>query len=326
MRKHYLKSRSVTPRTLAGYDYWYSRAEAFCGQQLPRDVAELDRLLEPHLNELYFGGELVYAGKQTLAAVAFHLDLNFQPKDAMVRCKRALKGWRTAVPERSRDPCPWVALALVCEHLSSSGDLGLAAARAAALQMDGYFRPSEVLAIRRCDVAQHSRSAPFAITVAPSHGPGVEAAAVAPPRAKSGQYDDTVLVGDKTSLDAGRPWTRLLVRRLLTEAPKAADAFLFAGLTLAKYEALFRSAVEACRLQALGLTPHMLRHGGPSEDILNNVRSISQVQERGRWSAPASVRNYQKQGRVLRQLNKMSKHQQRLGRAALAALPRWLRL
>jgi integrase len=244
----------------------------------------------------------------------------------MVRCKRALKGWRTAVPERSRDPCPWVALALVCEHLSSSGDLGLAAARAAALQMDGYFRPSEVLAIRRCDVAQHSRSAPFAITVAPSHGPGVEAAAVAPPRAKSGQYDDTVLIGDKASLDAGRPWTRLLVRRLLTEAARAPDALLFAGLTLSKYEALFREAARACHLQPLSLTPHMLRHGGPSEDILNNVRSISQVQERGRWAAPASVRNYQKQGRVLRQLNKMSKHQQRLGRAALAALPRWLRL
>ena len=65
------------------------------------------------------------------------------------------------------------------------------------------------------------------------------------------------------------------------------------------------------------LTPHMLRHGGPSEDVLAGHRTLAQVQERGRWEAKASVRNYAKGGRVLRQTKKLTDQQQRRGTGLL---------
>ncbi len=326
VRKDFLKSKSVSPRTQTDYARWFARAEAFYRRKLPRDLDALDRALEPHLNEMYFDGELVHAGKQTLAAVAFHLNLSFQPKDVMVRCKRAIKGWRNVAPERSRDHCPWLALALICEHLAATGDVGLAAARAAALQMDGYFRPSEVLATKRSDVAQLNRLAPFAVTVAPSCPAAGAAAEVAPPRAKSGQYDDTVLIGDKISIDAGRPWLKSLMRALLASAAAGPSSRLFPSLTLARYEKLFQEAVTATNLTALSLTPHMLRHGGPSEDLLHQHRTLAQVQERGRWAAAASVRKYGKACRVFRQLAKIPKKQHRAARQALLSLPELLRV
>eukprot|EP00959_Pyramimonas_sp_CCMP1952_P002677 55235-Pyramimonas_sp.AAC.1 len=47
--------------------------------------------------------------------------------------------------------------------------------------------------------------------------------------------------------------------------------------------------------------PHQLRHGGPSHDALEQLRSLGQIQQRGRWRARESVRIYEKHGSLLRQ-------------------------
>ena len=53
-------------------------------------------------------------------------------------------------------------------------------------------------------------------------------------------------------------------------------------------------------LEPFRLTPHMARHGGLSEDALSRVRSVPEIQARGRWEHPKSVARYRKAGTLLR--------------------------
>ena len=56
---------------------------------------------------------------------------------------------------------------------------------------------------------------------------------------------------------------------------------------------------EALHLQALGpLHPYRLRHGGASHDFSLGLRDLPAIQLRGRWRSAASVRRYQKGGRL----------------------------
>ena len=226
----------------------------------------------------------------------------------------------------ARDPCPWSALALVVEQLVKEGDDGVAAARASVLMQDGYFRPSEVLNNRRADVADVSKRGPIAVTVTPAQPRDVSERGRPMPPAKTGKYDDTVLLHDAVSLAAGRTKMRKLMDTLLADAGSPGSSKLFPGLTLAKFERLFASAADAAGLGELRLTPHMLRHGGPSEDVLGRHRTLPEVQERGRWEAKASVKNYAKGGRVLRQLRKLSDAQRRRGAQLLHKIPSLLLL
>ena len=45
-------------------------------------------------------------------------------------------------------------------------------------------------------------------------------------------------------------------------------------------------------------TPYQNRHGGPSRDIQMKLRCLAEVQKRGHWKSPASLRNYEKAGRL----------------------------
>jgi hypothetical protein len=74
---------------------------------------------------------------------------------------------------------------------------------------------------------------------------------------------------------------------------------LLLGLTLPLYEKGFRDTATKLGCTAFGVTPHVLRHSGPSNDILNNNITIAGVMARGRWSLGKSVRRYQKSGRLL---------------------------
>ena len=92
-------------------------------------------------------------------------------------------------------------------------------------------------------------------------------------------------------------------------------------ISLAKYETLTRTAACELNLNALRLSPHSWRHGGPSTDFLLAYRTRSQIQPRGRWRCPASVARYEKHGKLLRQLACMTIDQKRKGVAAATTLP-----
>lgn len=71
---------------------------------------------------------------------------------SFARCKRALRSWLRINPEYSRDPCPFVAMALIVEDLvKHGGPLGLKSARCVALMYDAYLRLGEAMALRMED-------------------------------------------------------------------------------------------------------------------------------------------------------------------------------
>lgn len=49
----------------------------------------------------------------------------------------------------------------------------------------------------------------------------------------------------------------------------------------------------------LRIQPYCLWHGGASRDRLHQLRSLAEVQRRGRWANPNYVKVYEKHGRVL---------------------------
>ncbi len=84
-------------------------------------------------------------------------------------------------------------------------------------------------------------------------------------------------------------------------------------MTLAQYEKHLHKAVVTCGLTAL----HSARHGGASTAAFKQLLSIKEVQKRGRWLAPKSVRRYEKSGKLTRQMALMPKAFVRSGEALL---------
>jgi hypothetical protein len=85
---------------------------------------------------------------------------------------------------------------------------------------------------------------------------------------------------------------------------------LFPTLTLRKYGETLAAAADRLGYSFLGLTPHMIRHSGPSNDRFENRRTLLAVQKRGRWAMSKSVNRYEKHARLLRQIHRLSPEQQ----------------
>ena len=79
--------------------------------------------------------------------------------------------------------------------------------------------------------------------------------------------------------------------------------------TFAEWARQYRACGEACQLQPLGPpTLYCLRHAGASLDVALGRRDLMQVQQRGNWLVPSSVRRYQKGGRLTEQLMHLDEH------------------
>ncbi len=86
---------------------------------------------------------------------------------------------------------------------------------------------------------------------------------------------------------------------------------------MAKYGSLLKKAVEACGLSKLNITPHSARHGGASTATYFKLLKIKEIQRRGRWLAPKSVRRCEKSGKLTRQVALMEKADFRQGEQLL---------
>eukprot|EP00933_Yihiella_yeosuensis_P015323 TRINITY_DN13403_c0_g1_i1.p1 TRINITY_DN13403_c0_g1~~TRINITY_DN13403_c0_g1_i1.p1 ORF type:complete len:122 (+),score=12.43 TRINITY_DN13403_c0_g1_i1:508-873(+) len=104
----------------------------------------------------------------------------------------------------------------------------------------------------------------------------------------------------------------------------AEEKSVFPGLSLEKYEQLFRRAREKLELSTIALTPHVVRHSGPSNDAFHQVRNLSEIQAQGRWRCLCSVLRYEKLGRLLHHQNKLSDKIQKAMTVAAWSLQRAL--
>ena len=153
------------------------------------------------------------------------------------------------------------------------------------LGLSSYARPSELL---RCTVA---------CLVAPSKRVTDHWSLVLNPEesgtpSKVGEYDDSVLL-DSAWL---KPWAPRLFRTLVQGAGNRP----LWDFEYSDFLSYFNQA--AARLQ-LPVTPYQWRHSGPSIDISRRLRTLTEVQKRGRWKSQKSVTRYEKSGRLAMNFN-----------------------
>lgn len=310
----FLRRRRITVRTRVLYTEAACRLQAWCHEHRRSMVGDqIDSSMEAYFEHLYLNGETAYEARMTLYGVAWEHKMITRDINVLPCAKEALRGFVKAAPERTREPLPWAAALLICHDMILTDGLpGLHAARALVTGFDGYVRPSELLMTRRSQVttrpAGQSRYPQVALRLAPT--PSGEDDEHARPT-KTGQFDDTIVFGDSASSSAGRGQVAKLLQRL--KATTSANTMLF-PLTLNEFEKLFNSALHRLELQHLRVTPHCMRHGGPSEDYAQGLRTLADIQKRGRWMSTCSVRRYEKSARLLSQLGKIPPAQLKLSK------------
>ena len=71
-------------------------------------------------------------------------------------------------------------------------------------------------------------------------------------------------------------------------------------LTLGQWEALLKSGSGLLNVPNFWITPHKLRHGAPSTDILEGVTDTHGAAAQGRWGSEVSTRIYKQPGKLLK--------------------------
>ena len=131
---------------------------------------------------------------------------------------------------------------------------------------------------------------------------------------KTGLRDDTVLFNS-----TDRPFVAGILRKVVT--PKLGkDERVFPLLTLPIYEDLFRKVGRRLDTAHLRITPHTVRHSGPSWDRLQNLRTESQIKRRGRWACERSLQRYKKPGRLLLFMSRVPALAKRRMKSALTSV------
>ena len=273
---------------------------------------EADTALDAYFENLYLQGQPQETARYALYGLAWVRGWATGGL-AFPLAKQNLKGWRCREPAFSRDPIPWEALVILCvEMLNMNTHISALCAAASILTFDAYLRPSETVSLTRANVvppAGRGKYGQWAVIVAPSHS------AVRP--GKTGEYDDTVIVGD---IVTDRQRLVIDVISGLWRRANAPEGALLDDLTLPAWESCMRNA---CRLSGLQtFTPHQLQHGGPSLDALQGDRDSAGIQDRGRWKSRSSVRRYQKHGVLLRVRRRFTNEQLHNVNATQASLHR----
>ena len=74
-------------------------------------------------------------------------------------------------------------------------------------------------------------------------------------------------------------------------------------------------AGRASGTHVLGLHLYKLRHGGASHDALTSFRPLMAIKKRGGWTTDASVRRYERSGRLQQELMKLPSATRNYGKA-----------
>ena len=140
-----LERKSISNEQENQYHYYLTKFKDFCkanGLQWP-PTTKIDLILADYFDILFQEGHGVSVGEKSLAAVEYHWH---KVKGTLLRSRRALRGWRKAVPPKSRLPLPRVvAFAIAMRMLS----LQLRAmALLVLVSFDVYLRPGEGLTLK----------------------------------------------------------------------------------------------------------------------------------------------------------------------------------
>ena len=257
--------------------------EIFERAQGPMDLrsisaTELDAKLVSYADKLFFGGQGPHVGLQLWAALGWaHPRFGRLGMDRLPRISRALKGWQRRCPPRSRTPLSWPMVAAIAVCLTRDRQVQMAVW--VLLTFAAYLRPSECMGLLSEDLVPPTRNITgfWTLIVCPQEREA---------RTKTGAADDSVLLDSEQLL-----WLGDLLA-VLADRPRGRKVWDFT------YPELVVQFRRAASLAGVAAVPYQLRHSGPSWDRLKNLRSLEEIQKRGRWVSFASVRRYEKHGQV----------------------------
>ena len=219
---------------------------------------------------------------------------------------QALKGWARLVRDVIKDPVPESIFFWLLEAMTDAG-AGLYAT-AGLISFDTYCRPSEALALDAADVIRPRAAAGRGYARWVIHFAPADRGMFS----KTRQQDDSVIAGIGP---------RGFMTKILAAALRARPSGpLFAGCSLFEYERAMQVAVGKRQLGALNITPHSARHSGPSNDFLQGRVDLKGIQKRGRWETLTSVRRYEKNAKLMRQIRKCSDQQLKASDGSAARL------
>ena len=304
----FLRRATASRRTLEAYETAVNAFESWMEKKrFPHaTTSEIDACMERYFEELARLGKEPFHGKNTLwGYVKLRLRNKTSAKVALASSKEALDGWCNVMKGEMRDPIPEeLVFALAEIMIVELGDWDAAAATL--LIYDSYARPSEIL----CMTKQHNVIVPKTGIASEKYGKQ-HALVIAPSQlgrtTKTGHFDDHVLVGIN-----GRRWINQVLFDFMNMRPPCPTSDqLFAGLTLAKLESVFKEAQrylgDGWKYADVVVTPHVLRHSGPSNDHYLGKTNLDEIRIRGRWASMKSVARYAKHAKLLRAVSKMPK-------------------
>jgi hypothetical protein len=162
----------------------------------------------------------------------------------------------------------------------------LLAAHAVMLMFWAYMRPGEPLMLREEDVIPPSRASQcYAINL---HSQDRFE------RSKVGVSDESLLL-DMPAL----PWYGRMLSRLQTQGPRQP----LLGIPYREVKRQFETAQLEIGFKRVSYVLYQARHGGPSHDRREKLRTMEEVKRRGRWESDRSLKRYEAHAKVQQEEN-----------------------
>ena len=311
-QKSFLECRTVTLPRWKSYKKAWDEFTAWARRvALPiESLADLDIALTNKLNQMFFEGADQADGATLQAAVKYFRE-DVTKVSLLPRSVEAMKGFRKLEPAQGRVPMPWPMVCRVVQRLWSEF-------REAALWMLMVWatcsRPGEIFKLKKRHLVPPSKMSRFWVVIL---NPGVERPGIGVGRkrkadqvdapqqvlpSKVGELDEAILLDQPYVQGLGKIMADFVKHlephdRIFNMDPKRA--------TTAFNEVIMEEGYDRVGLNC----SYQLRHGSASTDVLDGLRSLTEVQKRGRWQAQKSVRRYSNGGRISQVFAELSDQQ-----------------
>ena len=291
-RSSLLQTASVSPATEAEYAKITRQVLEFSegyGDEVWENPLELDNMLVDLFDDSYLEGVNSSFASKVFAALGYYNPT--LKKDAGIvlpAARQAAKGWKRLSPPTSRMPVPWELVCALANALMADGCRD--AALLMLLSFVCYLRPSEAAKLQVRDLippVKGSQHVSWSLLLHP-----FERGACS----KTQEFDESLLIDAQMVTSLGSAIKRHVAHKSSTEK-------LF-STKQKEMPRLLNWAARRLRVpERMKLCMYMMRHGGASHDFGSKQRTLQEVKRRGRWIAEASVRRYEKGGRLASQLH-----------------------
>ena len=297
------QTHKVAPSTELEYREVFAEIEEFAPScaGFDWDKAEsVDRMLTALFDDRALDG--VHAGwsGKAFSSVGFYRpQYSGVGRTSFPRAKAAQAGWKKLTPSRSRLPVTFELMAAIFHTLWAMGRLesGLVILLCFAL----YLRPSEAHRVKCKHVVPPSGGFSGTRHATVILNPYEDGRA-----SKTHEYDESLLLDCSLLPSLGRRLLKLAAARAKQEKEGGgAEALLFT-VSQAQVAVDLREACRRLRVPAeLDVVMYMFRHAGASTDFALKLRPLAEIKLRGRWKSDASLRRYEKGGRLADQLQRL---------------------